>query len=93
MSSKSHLSREPQNLALRLGVNGEIKQQSNTSEMIYSVAEQIAHLSKLVTLYPGDLLLTGTPAGVGAGRGEFLAPGDTMTLDQVIVEFEPVEAA
>ncbi|MGQ2996874.1 MULTISPECIES: fumarylacetoacetate hydrolase family protein [unclassified Variovorax] len=72
---------DPQNLALRLCVNGEIKQQSNTSEMIYSVAEQIAHLSKLVTLYPGDLLLTGTPAGVGAGRGEFLAPGDTMTLE------------
>jgi len=71
---------DPQDLALSLWVNGEIKQQSNTSEMIYSVAEQIARLSRLVTLYPGDLLLTGTPAGVGAGRGEFLAPGDTVVL-------------
>jgi len=49
--------------------------------MIFTLAEQIAHLSHHMTLYPGDLVLTGTPAGVGAGRGEFLKAGDVVKLD------------
>ena len=63
--------KDPQNLAIKLWVNGEIKQDSNTGKMIFNLAEQIAHLSSRLTLHPGDLILTGTPAGVGAGRGEY----------------------
>jgi 2-keto-4-pentenoate hydratase/2-oxohepta-3-ene-1,7-dioic acid hydratase in catechol pathway len=48
--------------------------------MIFSLAEQIAHLSTRMTLYPGDLVLTGTPAGVGMGRREFLKPGDVVKV-------------
>lgn len=71
---------DPQNLRIQLAVNGVIKQDSNTSEMIFSVAEQIAHLSRRTTLWPGDIILTGTPAGVGSGRNEFLAPGDRVSV-------------
>ena len=48
--------------------------------MIFNLAEQISHLSSRLTLHPGDLILTGTPAGVGAGRGEFLKAGDVVRL-------------
>jgi 2-keto-4-pentenoate hydratase/2-oxohepta-3-ene-1,7-dioic acid hydratase in catechol pathway len=59
-------------------VNGELKQNSNTSQMIYSVAEQIARASELMTLDPGDVILTGTPAGVGVPKGTFLKAGDRI---------------
>jgi 2-keto-4-pentenoate hydratase/2-oxohepta-3-ene-1,7-dioic acid hydratase in catechol pathway len=72
--------KDPQNLAIKLWVNDVIKQDSNTSDMIFNLAEQIAHLSSRLTLHPGDLILTGTPAGVGAGRGEFLKAGDVVKL-------------
>lgn len=72
---------DPQRLAIRLWVNGVLKQDSSTSQMIYSVAEQIAHLSTLITLQPGDIVLTGTPAGVGAARNEFLQPGDKVEIE------------
>jgi 2-keto-4-pentenoate hydratase/2-oxohepta-3-ene-1,7-dioic acid hydratase in catechol pathway len=72
--------KDPQKLGLKLWVNDVLKQDSNTSEMIFKLAEQIAHLSSRLTLHPGDLILTGTPAGVGAGRGEFLQAGDTVKL-------------
>jgi 2-keto-4-pentenoate hydratase/2-oxohepta-3-ene-1,7-dioic acid hydratase in catechol pathway len=71
---------EPQNLGLKLWVNGAIKQDSNTSRMIFTLAEQIAHLSSRLTLHPGDLILTGTPAGVGMGRKEFLQAGDVVKI-------------
>lgn len=71
---------DPQNLRIQLSVNGVAKQDSNTSEMIFSVAEQIAHLSRRTTLWPGDIILTGTPAGVGSGRNEYLAPGDRVSV-------------
>ncbi len=48
--------------------------------MIFTLAEQIAHLSSRITLQPGDVILTGTPAGVGAARGEFLKSGDVVKL-------------
>src|ERR1700731_2103296 len=67
-------------LGLKLWVNGVLKQDSNTSDMIFNLAEQIEQLSAGMTLYPGDLILTGTPAGVGAGRGEFLKAGDVVKL-------------
>jgi 2-keto-4-pentenoate hydratase/2-oxohepta-3-ene-1,7-dioic acid hydratase in catechol pathway len=71
---------DPQKLGLKLWVNDELMQDSNTSQMIFTTAEQIAHLSTRVTLQPGDLVLTGTPAGVGMGRGRFLKAGDTVRL-------------
>jgi 2-keto-4-pentenoate hydratase/2-oxohepta-3-ene-1,7-dioic acid hydratase in catechol pathway len=72
---------DPQKLWIRLAVNGVSKQDSSTSEMIFSVAQQIAQLSRRTTLLPGDIILTGTPAGVGSGRNEFLAPGDCVTVE------------
>jgi 2-keto-4-pentenoate hydratase/2-oxohepta-3-ene-1,7-dioic acid hydratase in catechol pathway len=71
---------DPQNLGIRLWVNGTLKQDSNTSEMIYTLAEQIAQISLRITLHPGDIIMTGTPAGVGAGRNEFLKAGDSLEL-------------
>jgi 2-keto-4-pentenoate hydratase/2-oxohepta-3-ene-1,7-dioic acid hydratase in catechol pathway len=70
----------PQKLGLKLWVNGVLKQDSNSSDMIFNIAEQIEQLSAGMTLHPGDLILTGTPAGVGAGRGEFLKAGDVVKL-------------
>lgn len=69
---------EPQALGIRLWVNERIKQDSRTSRMISSVAEQVAFLSTRLTLYPGDVILTGTPAGVGMATREFLRPGDRV---------------
>jgi 2-keto-4-pentenoate hydratase/2-oxohepta-3-ene-1,7-dioic acid hydratase in catechol pathway len=72
--------RDPHDLGIRLWVNGELMQDSHTSKLIFDTAEQIAMLSSRVTLQPGDLILTGTPAGVGMGRGRFLKAGDTVRL-------------
>jgi 2-keto-4-pentenoate hydratase/2-oxohepta-3-ene-1,7-dioic acid hydratase in catechol pathway len=72
--------RDPHHLGIRLWVNGELMQDSNTGKLIFDTAEQIAMLSSRVTLRPGDLVLTGTPAGVGMGRGRFLKPGDEVKL-------------
>lgn len=69
------------NLHLRLWVNGALKQDANSSDMIWSPAEQLAAISEHVTLEPGDVLLTGTPAGVGAFRGEFLKVGDRIKAE------------
>jgi 2-keto-4-pentenoate hydratase/2-oxohepta-3-ene-1,7-dioic acid hydratase in catechol pathway len=71
---------DPQRLGLKLWVGDELMQDSNTERMIFSTAEQIAMLSSRVTLRPGDLVLTGTPAGVGMPRGRFLQPGETVRL-------------
>lgn len=71
----------PLNLSMKLWVNGVLKQNSNTSRMIFSVAEQVAYLSSRTTLYPGDIILTGTPAGVGMARREFLKRGDVVRLE------------
>lgn len=71
---------DPQKLSIKLWVNGALKQDSNTSRMIFTAAEQIAHLSSRITLYPGDVVLTGTPSGVGAERGEFLKRGDRIKI-------------
>ena len=72
--------RDPHNLGIRLWVNDELMQDSHTSKLIFDTAEQIAMLSSRVTLRPGDLVLTGTPAGVGMGRQRFLKGGDTVKL-------------
>lgn len=72
---------DPQNLRIRLAVNGETKQDANTSDMIWSVAEEIAHLSEHMTLEPGDVVLTGTPAGVGLATGTYLKVGDRIDAE------------
>lgn len=72
---------DPQNLGLRLWVNGEPKQDGRSSDMIFSVAEQIATASRIMTLDPGDVLLTGTPAGVGAPKKTFLKVGDRVEAE------------
>lgn len=69
---------DPQHLGLSLSVNGTVKQNARTSGMIFSVAEQIATASRIMTLDPGDVLLTGTPAGVGVPKGAFLNVGDVV---------------
>jgi len=71
---------DPQRLGLKLWVGDELMQDSNTAKMIFSTAEQIAMLSSRVTLRPGDLILTGTPAGVGLPRGRFLRAGESVRL-------------
>jgi 2-keto-4-pentenoate hydratase/2-oxohepta-3-ene-1,7-dioic acid hydratase in catechol pathway len=71
---------DPQRLGLKLWVNDVLKQDSNSKDMIFNLAEQIARLSDGMTLHPGDVILTGTPAGVGSARGEFLKPGDTVKI-------------
>jgi 2-keto-4-pentenoate hydratase/2-oxohepta-3-ene-1,7-dioic acid hydratase in catechol pathway len=72
---------EPQNLGLRLWVNGELKQNGNSRDMIFSIAEQISIASRIMTLDPGDVLLTGTPAGVGAPKQTFLKVGDRVEAE------------
>jgi 2-keto-4-pentenoate hydratase/2-oxohepta-3-ene-1,7-dioic acid hydratase in catechol pathway len=74
---------DPQQLPIRLKVNGEVKQESNTSQMISSVAQTIALLSTSMTLEPGDIIATGTPSGVGFARKppEFLHAGDVMETE------------
>jgi len=72
---------DPQNLGLKLWVNGELKQDGRSSDMIFSVAEQIATASRIMTLDPGDVLLTGTPAGVGAPKQTFLKVGDRVEAE------------
>lgn len=72
---------DPTDLRLRLSVNGEIRQDSSTAKMVFSLAEQISALSRVTALLPGDIVLTGTPAGTAAAYGRYLAPGDVMTLE------------
>jgi 2-keto-4-pentenoate hydratase/2-oxohepta-3-ene-1,7-dioic acid hydratase in catechol pathway len=71
---------EPQRLDLWLRVNGVEKQKSNTRHMLFKIPELIADLSSVMTLEPGDIIATGTPDGVGAGRTpqEWLWPGDVV---------------
>ena len=73
---------DPQNLELKLLLNGEVMQNSNTSRMIFAVDYLIWHVSKFFTLQPGDLLFTGTPSGVGAGRNPevYLNHGDEVAV-------------
>ena len=71
---------DPHALGLKLWVDGELMQNSNTKYMIFSIAEQIEELSARLTLHPGDLILTGTPSGVGMTRNVFLKPGQQLRL-------------
>lgn len=74
---------DPQNLTLTLSVNGEVRQNSSTELMTYSIAKQIAYLSEVMTLEPGDILITGTPAGVGIAMEPptYLNVGDVVRVE------------
>ncbi|MGW5131463.1 fumarylacetoacetate hydrolase family protein [Streptomyces sp. NPDC004135] len=75
---------DPQDLSLKLWVNGELKQDGTTAEQIFSVGEVVRYLSRFMTLYPGDVINTGTPAGVALGAPEpkpFLRAGDVVELE------------
>jgi len=72
---------DPQNLSIKLWLNGELKQSSNTSNMIFNVATIISELSKGFTLKPGDIILTGTPDGVGYPQQIALKSGDKMEIE------------
>ena len=67
-----------QNLKMELKVNGETRQKANTGQMIYSVADIVSFLSQIMTLEPGDIIATGTPAGVAMASGKFLNAGDKI---------------
>ena len=67
-----------QNLQLTLKVNGQLRQNANTSQMIYPVPDIISFLSHIMTLEPGDVIATGTPAGVAVVTGDFLKAGDKI---------------
>jgi 2-keto-4-pentenoate hydratase/2-oxohepta-3-ene-1,7-dioic acid hydratase in catechol pathway len=69
----------PLPVALQLRVNADLMQDGSSSDLIFSVPELVAYASSRVTLDPGDVISTGTPSGVGAGRGMFLSDGDVMT--------------
>lgn len=71
---------EPQSLQIRLWVNEELQQDETTGDMICTVAELVAEASRLMTLEPGDVISTGTPAGVGASRGLYLRDGDVVRI-------------
>ncbi|MEU9183141.1 fumarylacetoacetate hydrolase family protein [Streptomyces sp. NPDC048484] len=75
---------DPQALGLKLWVNGELRQDGSTSDQIFSVAEVVRYVSQFMTLYPGDVINTGTPAGVALGMPEpkpFLRAGDVVELE------------
>jgi len=70
--------KDPQDLKMQLRVNDDLKQDASTAQQIFSVAQVIEFVSSIVTLEPGDIISTGTPAGVGSAKGTFLKPGDTL---------------
>jgi len=75
---------DPQALGLRLWVNGDLRQNGGTADQIFPVAEVVRYLSQFMTLYPGDVINTGTPAGVALGQPDpkpFLRPGDVVELE------------
>ena len=69
---------DPMNCAISLAVNGEVMQDSNTKNMVFDVYELVSYASKIMTLEPGDLIMTGTPSGVGDARGRYLKSEDRI---------------
>ncbi|WP_326828962.1 fumarylacetoacetate hydrolase family protein [Streptosporangium sp. NBC_01810] len=71
---------DPERIAVRTSVNGTVRQDSSTAELIFAVPELISRISHFAALRPGDVVLTGTPAGTGQDRGVFLCPGDEVEV-------------
>lgn len=92
---------DPADIALWCDVSGERMQSSSTTQLIFSIPTLVAYLSSICTLYPGDLIFTGTPSGVGIARGRLLRPGDVIesgaagigALRNVCVEGSPPRTA
>lgn len=78
---KEFLARAPNNLKITTKVNGEVRQDSNTGELIWDEAHLVAFITSRMTLHPGDLISTGTPSGTGMERQKFLKPGDIVTVE------------
>jgi 2-keto-4-pentenoate hydratase/2-oxohepta-3-ene-1,7-dioic acid hydratase in catechol pathway len=74
---------DPQTLRIRTWVNNELRQDTNTADMIFPVAELVASASQVFPLEPGDVIITGTPSGVGVGMDpmRFLQPGDVVRIE------------
>jgi 2-keto-4-pentenoate hydratase/2-oxohepta-3-ene-1,7-dioic acid hydratase in catechol pathway len=72
---------DPHNLEIKLTVNGHLRQQGNTGDMIFRIPEQIAYISSIMTLEPGDIISTGTPVGAGVGGTASLNDGDELVCD------------
>lgn len=85
---------DPQSFDMTLQVDGETMQQGSTAQMVFPVAALVAFVSSFVTLEPGDILSTGTPAGVGHGRGRYLRAGETVTarIDRIGTLTTPIVA-
>ena len=89
---------DPQRLRLWLDVNGERMQDSSTADMVFSCAQIVSYVSRFMTLLPGDVICTGTPQGVGMGRGRFLQLGDRVKLgvdglgeqEQTVIATRPI---
>ena len=79
---ENHQIPDVQNLEMELKVNGKIMQKGNTNKMIFNINHIVCYLSHFMTLFPGDIITTGTPPGVGMGKKpqKFLEEGDEMTL-------------
>ena len=92
---------DPYDITIKLWVNDVLKQNGNSKQMVYTIAEQIAYLSRHTGLRPGDVIATGCPAGVGMPNNDFLKPGDEVrievahcgTLVNQIVEAQPLASS
>src|SRR6185436_11000828 len=71
--------KDPQALRMTLDVNGERRQDGTTADMVHKLPKLVAELSKIITIEPGDIVLTGTPEGTGFESGRFLSVGDRIT--------------
>ena len=71
----------PEDLGMRLTVNGIVRQNAKTNDLIYKIAQQIAYLTTVMTLYPGDVIATGTPSGVAAVDQNWMKPGDVVRVE------------
>ena len=72
---------DPYDMSIKLWVNGELRQDGSSGNMLYPLAEQIAYLSRHLTLRPGDVISTGCPSGVGAATDKYLKPGDEIRIE------------
>lgn len=90
----SHACADPQTLKMQLKLNGQVEQDASTAEMVFPVAAVIEFLSRFVTLEPGDIISTGTPAGVGSSKDKSLKPGDLLqaTIEGIGTLTSPVVA-
>jgi 2-keto-4-pentenoate hydratase/2-oxohepta-3-ene-1,7-dioic acid hydratase in catechol pathway len=85
---------DPQRLGMKLSVNGQLKQNATTAQQIFPVAAVVAFISDIITLEPGDLIATGTPAGVGNATGTYLKPGDRVEawIENIGTLVSPIQA-